>query len=101
MNQEDENHYYLWDLIIPYAACCIVVCDVSNMDIFEKNLEVVENLEKKFATPIHICSLPITGEQPDYIKERGQEFRNNREFIDFNPDDKKSAQNLLIRILPS
>jgi len=29
LNQEDDNYLYLWDLIIPYAIGCIVVCEPS------------------------------------------------------------------------
>ena len=101
LHQEDENYYYLWDLIIPYSLACLVVCDVSNIDIFEKNLEIIKNLEKKFTAPLYISYLSVSGEQPGFFKEKAQEFKEKREFIEFNPQDKKSAKDLLLRVLNS
>ena len=45
LDQEDENYLYLWDLLIPNAIGCVVVCDYNDSDSFKKNVEI-NNLDK-------------------------------------------------------
>jgi hypothetical protein len=101
LNQESEDYYYLWDLILPFAPGCIVVCDFGNTEIFSRNVEIIELLRKRYDTPLHICSLPVAGEEPaalnsGILKENGQ-----KEFHYFNPRDKNSAKDILQSLLSS
>ena len=43
LNQESEDYYYLWDLILPYAPVCLVVFDFKNAEIFNRNVEIIDS----------------------------------------------------------
>jgi len=101
LNQENEEYYYLWDLIIPHAIGCIMVCDLSNSDIFEKNVQVIQYLEQRYSTPLHICALPVHGLEPTVLKTKGFEEAQGREFQYFNPDDKETAKKILLKFIKS
>jgi hypothetical protein len=99
LNQENEEYYYLWDLIIPHAIGCIIICDLSNPEIFDKNVKVIQYLEQRYQTPLHICALPVHGLEPSILKARGFNETHGREFQYFNPKDKTTAKKILIRII--
>jgi hypothetical protein len=93
LDQEDEDYFYLWDLIIPHAIGCVVLCDMGNTEIFEKNVEIIEHLKSNYNTPLHICSLPVAEAAPPEDTEQ--------EFIYFDPQDKESVKTILLKILDS
>jgi hypothetical protein len=101
LNQEDDNYTYLWDLIIPYAIGCIVICDPSNPEIFEKNVEVIESLEKQYNTPIYLCDIADDKEDSHVLAEKDQPTDTDREFLHLNPQEKKSAKNILLKLIDS
>jgi hypothetical protein len=100
LNQENETYYYLWDLIIPHAIGCLVVCDWDNQEIFESNLEVLEKLEEQYSTPIHICVVePQNNSLHKKLLEEGLLLNQNRKLLFFNPEEKKSAKKILLDML--
>jgi hypothetical protein len=99
LNQENEEHLYLWDLIIPRSIGCLVVCDLGNTEIFEKNVEVIERMKERYSTDLYICSLPVEGEEPAVLKSKGLVPDDVTEFLYFNPQDKKSAKTILLSIV--
>jgi hypothetical protein len=99
LNQENEEYYYLWDLIIPHAIGCVMICDLSNSEIFEKNVQIIQYLEHRFSTPLHICALPVHGLEPTVLKARGSSATQGREFQYFNPKDKETVKNILLKIV--
>jgi hypothetical protein len=101
LNQEDDNYTYLWDLIIPYAIGCIVICNPSNPEIFEKNVEVIESLETRYNTPIYPCTI-VNGEQDSpVLAENDQQADTERKFLHLNPKEKSSAKNILLTLINS
>jgi len=98
LDQENEDYFYLWDLIIPYAIGCIIVCDPDNTEIFEKNVETIDRLKKLFKTPLHICSFPTKGEDVAFL-EQTEALEEEKEFLYFNPEDKNSAKTILQHVL--
>jgi len=99
LNQENDEYYYLWDLIIPRAIASIVICDIGNNDIFEKNVEIIEKMKLRYATDLIICSLPVQGEEPAVLRSKGLAPDDVAEFLYFDPDEKKSAKEILFKIL--
>ena len=99
LNQENEEYFYLWDLILPHAAGCLVICEMSNTNIFEKNVETIEYLKKHYATPVHICSLPVEGEEPSILKLDFDKDEEQQRFLYLDPQDKNSAKSILLQIL--
>jgi len=101
MNVENENYRYLWDIIIPHALGSILICEWRNHQSVDENLKVIEYLERRFATSLHICSLPAGGEVPDtYINEE-LEHGGQRKLYTFDPESKESAKNILLKVLDS
>jgi len=98
LDQENEDYFYLWDLIIPHAVGCIILCDLENTEIFEKNIETIDRLKKSFTTPLHICSFPIKGEDAALVN-RTEDVQAEKEFLYFNPEDKNSAKNIMYHVL--
>ena len=101
LNQEDDNYTYLWDLIIPYAIGCIVICDPSNPEIFEKNVELIESLETHYNTPIYPCVIADGKEDSPVFAEKDQQADTERNFLHLNPKEKKSAKNVLLKLIDS
>jgi hypothetical protein len=99
MNQENEEYLYLWDLIIPRAIGSLVICDLGNAEIFDKNVEVIERMKERYATELFICSLPVEGEEPAVMKSKGLVPDDVTEFMYFNPQDKESAKKILLKII--
>jgi len=99
LNQENEEYYYLWDLIIPHAIGCIVICDLSNSEIFAKNVKVIQYLEQRYQTPLHICALPVHGLEPTILKTKGFNETQGREFQYFNPKSKDTVKKILLKII--
>lgn len=101
INQENEDYYYLWDLIIPRALGVLVVCDLASTEIFEKNVETIEFVKKRYSTSLFVCSLPVQGEEPAVLKSGDMVPDDIDEFMYFNPDQKESAKNILLKMLAS
>ena len=101
INQESDEYKYLWDLIIPHAIGCLVMCDLENAEIFEKNVETIEYLKDRYSRNIYICSLPVQGEEPSVIKSKGLLPDQVAEFMYFDPQKKSSAKEVISRILES
>jgi hypothetical protein len=99
INQESEDYKYLWDLIIPRAIGCVVICDLENAEIFEKNVEVIEFLKDRYSSTLYICSLPVQGEEPAVLKSKGVLPDDIAEFMFFDPKDKSTAKNILQNIV--
>lgn len=101
MNQENEEYMYLWDLIIPHSIGCVVICDLENAEIFEKNVEIIEYLKDRYSSNLFICSLPVQGEEPAVLRSKGMVPDDIAEFLFFDPNDKTSAKEVLSKILNS
>jgi len=101
IDQENADYVYLWDLIIPRSIGVLVICDFGYNEIFEKNVEVIEVIKKKYATSLYICSLPVQGEEPAVLKSRDLAPDDISEFMYFDPDKKDSAKNVLLTIIAS
>lgn len=99
MNQESEDYYYLWDLIIPRALGVLIVCDLGTPEIFEKNVETIEFVKKRYGTSLFVCSLPVQGEEPAVLKSGELAPDDIAEFMYFDPDSKASAKNVLLKML--
>ena len=99
LNQESTEYYYLWDLIIPHAIGCVIICDLSNSEIFEKNVQIIQYLEQRYKTPLYICALPVHGLEPTVLKTRASSQAQGREFQYFNPHDKETAKKILLKIV--
>lgn len=99
LNQENVNYRYLWDIIIPHAPGCILICDWKNSQLIEDNLRTIEYIENKFHTPIHICSLPSSGEVPDTLIEEELKQNGERQLHAFDPTKKESAKNILLEVI--
>ncbi len=99
INQESEEYKYLWDLIIPHAVGCVVVCDLENAEVFEKNVETIEFLRDRYTKNIFICSLPVHGEEPSVLKSKRLVSDDVTQFMFFDPRDKSSAKQVVAKIL--
>ena len=99
LNQEADDYFYLWDLIIPQAIGTVLLCDLGNSEIFSKNVERIEHLEKRYSTPLHICSLPVDGQKPAALKADSFGSDSDRDFLYFDPGDRKSAKEVLLKVL--
>jgi len=99
LNQDSDDYIYLWDLIIPRALGCVVICDLANTEIFEKNVEIIELLKQRYATDLYICSLPVKGEEPAVLQSKSIAPDDIKEFLYFNPSEKQTAKDILLKIL--
>jgi hypothetical protein len=98
MNMENEAYKYLWDIIIPHAVGCVLICEWKDHQSVDHNLKTIEYLETRFSTPLHICSLPASEEVPEsFINEELNQGR--RKLYSFDPDNKQSAKDILINVL--
>lgn len=96
LDQEDNDYFYIWDLIIPHAIGCVILCDMGNTEIFEKNVEIIEHLKNTYNTPLHICSFPVEGESG-----AAPPGDTEKEVLYFDPQDKESVKTILLKILDS
>ncbi|TFG94792.1 MAG: hypothetical protein E4H13_14340 [Calditrichales bacterium] len=101
LSQENKSHYHIWDIVIPHAAGCLLIFDWNDLASVEDNFKTIEYLEKKFNTPLHICSLPTANELPENLIKEELELGENRYLYSFNPDDKASAKEILNGFLDS
>ena len=98
MNMENESYQYLWDIIIPHAVGCVLICEWKDHQSVDDNLKTIEYLESRFSTPLHICSLPASEEVPEsFINEELNQGR--RKLYSFDPENKESAKEILINVL--
>lgn len=99
MNIENENYKYLWDIIIPHSLGCLLVCEWRDHQSVDDNLKTIEYLEKRFALPLHICSLPVSDEVPESFIYEELEHGSDRKLHSFDPESKKSAKEILLNVL--
>lgn len=98
MNMENENYFYLWDIIIPHAVGCLLICEWQDHQSVDDNLKTIEYLERRFSTPLHICSLPASEEVPEsFINEELE--KGQRKLYSFDPENKESAKDILLQVL--
>ena len=101
MNMENENYRYLWDIIIPHAVGCILICEWRDHQSVDENLKTIDYLERRFSTAIHICYLPASEDVPEsYINEE-LEQSGQRKLYSFDPSSKDSAKDILLNVLGS
>lgn len=99
LNQESENYKYLWDIIIPHSIGCVLVFDWRSSQLIEENLKTIEYIEKRFSTPMHICSLPTDDEMPDDLIREELEQGSRRHLYTFNPNNKESVKDILLKVV--
>jgi hypothetical protein len=98
MNLENESYQYLWDIIIPHALGCVFICEWRDHQSVDDNLRTIEYLERRFSTPLHICSLPASEDVPEsFINEELQQGQRN--LYSFDPENKESAKEILLSVL--
>lgn len=101
MNMENDSYRYLWDIIIPHAVGCLLVCEWQDHQSVDDNLKAIDYLESRYSTSIHICSLPASEDVPeDYITDE-LERGGQRKLYSFDPESKESAKDILIKVLDS
>lgn len=99
MNMENESYRYLWDIIVPHTAGCILICEWHDHQSIDDNLKTIDFLERRFSTPLYICSLPASDEVPEsYINEE-LEQGGQRKLYSFDPESKESAKKILLEVL--
>ena len=101
LNMENENYRYLWDIIIPNAVGCLLVCEWRDHQSVDDNLKVIDYLEQRYATSIHICSLPASEEVPESDIKDELERGGQRNLYSFDPESKESVKEILIKVLDS
>ncbi len=99
MNIENETYHYLWDIIIPHAVGCVLICEWRDHQSVDDNLKTIEYLERRFATPLHICSLPVSDEMPVSFINEELEHSDQRKLYSFEPENKESAKGILLNVL--
>lgn len=95
LNQDNEQYYYIWDLVIPHAPGCILIFNWEDPRSIESNLKTIEYVEKRFLTPLHICSLPSYQDIPDDLIKEELQIHGNRRIYTFDPERKDSAKEIL------
>ncbi len=99
MNMENETYHYLWDIIIPHAVGCVLICEWRDHQSVDDNLKTIEYLERRFSTPLHICSLPASDEVPESFINEELEHSGQRKLYSFDPESKESAKGILLNVL--
>ena len=99
MNIENETYHYLWDIIIPHAVGCVLICEWRDHQSVDDNLKTIEYLERRFSTPLHICSLPPSDEVPESFINEELEHGGQRKLYSFDPENKESAKDILLNVL--
>jgi hypothetical protein len=99
MNIENETYHYLWDIIIPHAVGCVLICEWRDHQSVDDNLKTIEYLERRFSTPLHICSLPASDEVPESFINEELEHNGQRKLYSFDPESKESAKDILLKVL--
>ena len=99
LNQENESYKYYWDIIIPHAIGCILIFEWSNPQIIEDNLKTLEYLEKRFSTPLFICSLSMGEEIPEDLVREELEQNGKRKLYSFDPASKQSVKEILLNVV--
>jgi hypothetical protein len=98
LNMENETYQYLWDIIIPHSVGCVLICEWQDHQSVDDNLKTIDYLERRFSTPLHICSLPVTEEVPEsFINEELDQGQRN--LSSFDPQSKESAKEILLKVL--
>jgi len=101
MNMENENYKYLWDIIIPHSIGCLLICEWHDHQSVDDNLKTIEYLERRFDSPLHICSLPVSEEVPESFIYEELEHGSDRKLYSFDPEKKESAKEILLNVLES
>lgn len=98
MNMENETYKYLWDIIIPHAVGCLLICEWRDHQSVDDNLKTIEYLESRFSTPLHICSLPASEEVPESLINE-ELSKGQRNLYSFDPESKESVKDILLKVL--
>jgi hypothetical protein len=101
MNMENDNFRYLWDIIIPHAIGCILVCEWRDHQSIDDNLKIIEYLERRFSTSLHICSLPAAEDVPESLINEELQQSGQRKLYLFEHENKEAVKNILIQVLDS
>jgi len=99
INQENDNYHYLWDLIFPHAIGCLLVFSWLDAQSVELNLRTIEYIERRFSTPLHICSLPAESNVPDELIKEELEMSGKRRLYTFDPNSKDSVKDILLEVI--
>ena len=101
LNQEKENYFYLWDLIIPHSICSIVICDWRNEEAFKANLKAIEHIKNRFKTPLQICAIKTEESAPAFVKQSGINFDDDDQILFLDTQNKESAKKILLKAIES
>lgn len=99
LNQEDDTYTYLWDLIIPHTYCCLILIEWDQEEVFGETIKLIERMEQKFQTPLHICSFKPENNINPLLIEHSFNLNDNQKFVFFDPSDKDSAKKVLKTLL--
>jgi hypothetical protein len=99
MNTENDTYRYLWDIIIPHAVGCLLICEWRDHQSVDDNLKTIDYLERRFSTSIHICSLPASEEVPESFINEELEHGGQRKLYSFDPKSKDSVKDILLKVL--
>ena len=99
MNMENDNFRYLWDIIIPHAIGCILVCEWRDHQSIDDNLKIIEYLERRFSTSLHICSLPAGEDVPESLINEELQQSGQRRLYSFEPENKEAVKNIILQVL--
>ena len=101
MNMENDAYRYLWDIIIPHAVGCLLICEWRDHQSVDDNLKTLDYLERRYSTSIHICSLPASDEVPESFINEELAHGDQRILHSFDPDSKDSIKNILLKVIDS
>ena len=101
MNMENETYRYLWDIIIPHAVGCVLICEWRDHQSVDENLKTIDYLERRFSTSLHICSLPASEEVPESFINEELAHGAQRILHPFDPESKDSVKDILIKVIDS
>jgi len=101
MNMENDAYRYLWDIIIPHAVGCLLICEWRDHQSVDDNLKTLDYLERRYSTSIHICSLPASEEVPESFINEELAHGDQRILHSFDPDSKDSVKDILLKVIDS
>ena len=99
MNMESDTYHYLWDIIIPHAVGCLLVCEWRDHQSVDENLKTIDYLEGRFSTSLHICSLQASEDVPESYINDELEQGGQRNLYSCDPESKESVKDILLKVL--